>query len=133
ASFNYTWIDTHGLRGGTRYLTRRDVVGFIPHTANATLSWRHRSGFSARALYNFTGEHITSLSAVTTPGLNQYRFSYKTLNLGVSYQYSPSLGFTLDVANVFNAPQELYMGTKDRLRQSITNFVTMAIGLNGRF
>jgi hypothetical protein len=32
------------------------VAGFIPHAANASLSWRYRK-FSARALYNFTGEH----------------------------------------------------------------------------
>ncbi len=133
ASFNYSWVETHGLRGGTRYLTRREVTNFIPHTANATLTWRHRSGFSARALYNFTGEHITSLSAVTTPGLNQYRHSFKTLNLGMSYQWKPTLGFSLDIANVLNEPQQLYMGTKDRLRQSITNFVTVAVGVNGRF
>ncbi len=132
-SFNYSWIDTHGLRGGTRYLTRREVVGFIPHTANATLSWRHRSGFSARALYNFTGEYITTLSAVTTPGLNQYRHSFKTLNVGLSYQWKPTLGFTFDVANILNEPQQLYMGTKNNLRQSITNFVTVAVGMSGRF
>ena len=133
ASFNYSMIDTHGLRGGTRYLTSREVTGFIPRTANVTLAWRHRSGFSARALYNVTGEHITTLSNVATPGLNIYRYSFKTLNLGVSYQYRPSLGFSIDVANALNEPQELYMGTKDRLRDSITNFVTVAIGVNGRF
>ena len=132
ASFNYSWIDTHGLRGGTRYLTRREVTNFIPHAANASLSWRHRSGFSARALYNFTGEYITSFNA-NNPALNIYRHSFKTLNLGVSYQYKPSLGFSIDVANALNEPQELYMGRKDRLRDSITNFVTVAIGVNGRF
>jgi TonB-dependent receptor len=133
ASFNYSWIDTHGLRGGNRYLTRREVTGFIPHTANASLTWRHRSGFSARALYNFTGEYITTLSNVATPGLNIYRHSFKTLNLGVSYQWKPSLGFSIDVANALNEPQQLYMGTKDNLRQNITNFVTVAVGVNGRF
>ena len=133
ASFNYSHVGTHGLRGGTRYLTSREVTGFIPNTANASLSWRHRSGFSARALYNLSGENITSLSGVTTPGRNIYRLPMKTLNLGVSYQYRPSLGFTIDIANVFNEPQEFYMGTKNYLRQSTTNFVTVTIGVNGRF
>jgi iron complex outermembrane recepter protein len=132
ASFNYSMLDTHGLRGGTRYLTSREVVNFIPHAANATLRWNYR-GFRTQLLYNFTGEYITSLSAVTTPGLNIYRHSYKTLNVGFGYQWKPSLGFSVDIANITNAPQELYMGTKDRLRQSITNFVTVAIGVNGRF
>ena len=131
ASFNYSLIDTHGLRGGTRYLTRREVAGFIPHAANASLRWSYR-GFSARLLYNFTGEYITSFNA-TNPALSIYRYSMKTLNAGIGYQYKPGLGMTLDIANVFNEPQEFYMGNKDRFRQNITNFVTVTIGVNGRF
>ncbi|MBI4624014.1 MAG: TonB-dependent receptor [Verrucomicrobia bacterium] len=131
ASFNYSWIDTHGLRGGTRYLTRREVAGFIPHAANASLRWNYR-GFSARLLYNFTGEYITSFNA-NNPGLSIYRYSMKTLNVGLGYQYRPGLGVTLDIANLFNEPQQFYMGTKARFRQNITNFVTAAIGVNGRF
>jgi len=131
ASFNYSWVETHGLREGTRYLTRREVAGFIPHSANASLRWNYR-GFSARALYNFTGEYITSFNA-TNPALSIYRYSMKTLNLGFGYQYKPGLGVTIDISNVLNEPQEFYMGTKDRFRQNITNFVTVTIGLNGRF
>ena len=130
ASFNYSWIDTHGLRGGTRYLTRREVAGFIPHTANASLRWNYR-GFSTRLLYNFSGEHIRSFNA-TNPGLSIYRYSIKTLNVGFGYQYKPGLGVTVDISNLFNEPQEYYMGNKDRFRQNITNFVTVAIGVNGR-
>ena len=124
-------IDTHGLRGGTRYLTSREVTNFIPHAANAALRWNYR-GFRAQLLYNFTGEYISTFNA-TNPALNIYRYSMKTLNVGVGYQWKPSLGFSVDIANVFNEPQQLYMGTKDRLRQNITNFVTVAIGMNGRF
>ena len=119
------------MRGGTRYLTRREVAGFIPHSANASLRWSHR-GFSVRALYNFTGEYITSFN-VTNPALSLYRFSMKTLNVGASYQYRPNLGFSVDIANLFNEPQEFYMGNKNRFRQGITNFVTVAVGMNGRF
>ena len=86
-----------------------------------------------RALYNFTGEYITSLSAITTPALNQYRYSMKTLNVGASYQYRPNLGFSVDIANLFNEPQEFYMGNKNRFRQGITNFVTVNVAMNGRF
>ncbi len=131
ASFNYTWINTHGKREGTRYLTRSEVINFIPHAANASLSWRYRK-FSTRLLYNFTGEHITTLN-VTNPALNQYRFSMKTLNVGVSYQYRPTLTFTLDAANIFNEPQQFYIGYKNRVRRTIINFVTLTAGINGRF
>ncbi len=131
ASFNYTRILTHGLRGGTRYLTSREVTGFIPHAANASLSWRYGK-VSTRMLYNFTGEHITTFNAVN-PALNQYRFSMKTLNVGFSYQIRPSATFTFDIANVLNEPQEFYIGYKNRLRRHIVNFVTVTVGLNGRF
>ena len=135
ASFNYTWLDTHGTREGTRYLTRRDVTGpsfgFVPHATNASLSWRYRK-FNTRVLYNFTGEQIASFNA-TNPALNQYRFSAKTFNWGMGYQLKPALGLSVDIANVFNEPQQWYVGYKDRLRQTIINFVTVTIGVNGRF
>ncbi len=129
-SFNYTWIDTHGNYTGTTYLTRRDVAGFIPHAANASLSWRHRN-FSTRILYNFTGEYITSYNA--TPALRLYRQSMKTTNVGVSYQVRPSVSLSLDAANIFNEPQVFYRGPKDRTQRTLVNFVTISGGINGRF
>ncbi|MDO8539715.1 MAG: TonB-dependent receptor [Opitutaceae bacterium] len=130
-SFNYTWIDTHGMYAGTTYLTRREVQGFIPHAANASLSWRHRN-FSARVLYNFTGEYISSFNAAS-PALRLYRMSYKSVNAGVSYQFRPTLGVSLDVANMFNEPQVFYRGYKDRTQRTLINFVTLSAGINGRF
>jgi TonB-dependent receptor len=136
ASFNYTWLDTHGTREGTRYLTRREVVGpsgigFIPKAMNASLSWRYRK-FSTRVLYNYTGENITTFNA-TNPAMNVYRFPMQTVNLGASYQVKPAVGLSVDIANAFNEPQSSYMAVKDRLRQNIYNFVTVTVGVNGRF
>src|SRR5688572_4376065 len=61
-SFNYTWIDGHGPLGGTTYLNKHELAGFIPYVANVSLSWRYRN-FSTRILYNFTGEYLTSYNA----------------------------------------------------------------------
>jgi len=130
-SLNYSWADQHGLREGTRYLTRREIAGFIPHAANASLNWRYGKT-SLRALYNFTGENITTFNP-TYPALNQYRYSMKTLNLGAGYQYQPNLGFTIDASNVLNEPQRWYIGSKDRMRRTTINFVAVTIGVNGRF
>jgi TonB-dependent receptor len=130
-SFNYTWIDTHGKREGTRYLTRREVAGFIPYAANASLTWRYRK-FNARVLYNYSSEHVTTFNA-TNPALSQFRFSMKTYNFGVGYQVRPAVGLTLDVSNAFNEPQSFYIGYKDRVRRTIINFVTVTAGINGRF
>ncbi len=131
ASVNYTWIDTHGIYQPGLYLTKKEVAGFIPYTANASLSWRHRK-FNARILYNFTGEYITSFNAAS-PGLRLYRESMKTVNVGVGYQYKPTVSFSLDVANLFNEPQVFYRGFKGRTQRTIVNFVTVTAGVNGRF
>jgi iron complex outermembrane recepter protein len=131
ASFNYTRILTHGMREGTRYLTSREVVNFIPHAANASLSWRYRK-FNTRLLYNFTGEHITTFN-VNNPALSQFRFSMKTMNVSVGYEYRPWLNLSVTATNIFNEPQQWYIGYKDRLRRSIQNFVTVTVGVNGRF
>ncbi|MBI5380421.1 MAG: TonB-dependent receptor [Opitutae bacterium] len=149
ASFNYSWTTQHGLGsavtpGGAPvlgrpptpttpavYFGRRDIANFIPMAANASLSWRYRK-FNTSLLYNITGENPTSISLLT-PALNQYRYSMKTLNVSAGYQYHPSLGFTVNAANVLNEPQRWYVGNKDRMRRSTFNFVTVTIGVNGRF
>jgi TonB-dependent receptor len=130
-SINYTVIDTHGDFGGTAYRRTGEVAGFIPKAGNVILSWRYR-GFSTRVLYNFTGEHITSYSA-TSPALNLYRYDRKTVSLGMAYQLRPAVSLTLDVANLFNEPQRLYIGTPDRMQNTIINFVTITAGVSGRF
>ena len=131
ASFNYTWIDGHGpLNGANGYLNKKELAGFIPYVANASLSWRHRK-FSTRLLYNFTGEYLTGFNV--NPALRQYRESFKTLNVGVAYQMRPDVGFTLDVSNILNEPQVLYRGFKGRTSQTTYNFVTITAGINGRF
>jgi iron complex outermembrane recepter protein len=130
-SANYTVIDTEGDFGGTAVRKTGQVPGFIPKAGNVSLSWRHR-GFSSRILYNFTGAHITSYSAVS-PALNIYRFDRNTVNLGLAYQVRPSLAFTCDVANLFNEKQRLYRGSPDRLYDVMINFVTVTVGVSGRF
>jgi TonB-dependent receptor len=130
-SANYTVINTHGDFGGANNLRSGEVAGFIPKAANVSLSWRHR-GFSTRVLYNFTGSHIATYSS-TSPALNLYRFDRNTVNLGVAYQLRPSLTLTCDVANLFNEPQQLYSGFANRTQDIILNFVTVTVGVSGRF
>ena len=130
-SANYTVIKTNGNFGGTVNRGTNEVAGFIPKAGNASLSWRYR-GFSTRVLYNFTGEHITSYSA-TSPSLNLWRFDRNTVNWGVAYQLRPTLTLTLDVANLFNEPQQLYAGFPNRVQDVILNFITVTAGISGRF
>jgi TonB-dependent receptor len=131
ASANYTVIETFGNFGGAANLGTNEVQGFIPKTGNASLSWRYRK-FSARVLYNYTSDYITSYTAASV-GRNQYRYAYKTFTVGAAYQWRPSLSFTIDVGNLTNEPQRLYRGNPDQMATTIINGQTITFGVNGRF
>ena len=128
---NYTVIDTKGNFGTTAELKTGQVPGFITKAGNVSLSWRYQS-FSTRILYNYTGNYISSYNS-TSPGANLYRYSFKTTNLGLAYQLRPAVSLTVDVANIFNAPQRLYQGVPGRAQDIMYNYVTVTLGVSGRF
>ena len=130
-SANYTVIDTKGNFGGTTNRTTGQVPGFIPKAGNVSLSWRYR-GFSTRVLYNYTGDYISSYNA-TNAGGNLYRYAFKTTNVGLAYQLRPAVSLTCDVANIFNKPQRLYQGIPGRTQDTMYNYVTVTVGVSGRF
>ncbi len=124
-------LETSGNFGGATSRSTNQVPGFIPRTANASLSWRYRK-FSTRVLYNYVGPYITSYNAVS-PGYSAYRFDYRTVNLGVAWQLRPAVQLTADVGNLFNEPQRTYRGFTDRMSGTIINGTTITFGVNGRF
>ncbi len=128
---NFTHLDAHGDFGGTTSLSSGKVAGFIPEAANFGLTWRYRA-VGARILYNYTSDYIDSYNA-TFAGRNYFRFPFRTVNVGLSYQYRPTLGFTLDVANLFNEPQRLYRGVRSQMARTIINGTTITAGVSGRF
>jgi TonB-dependent receptor len=130
-SLNYTMLNTHGNFGSTTYLSSGQVTGFIPKAANAMLSWRYKR-FGTRVLYNWTGDYIVEYSAATV-GRNRWRQAMDTVNLGLSYQVSPKLGLTFDVSNLFNEPQVVYRGVRSQPSTINYNFITINVGVNGRF
>ena len=130
-SLNYTVLDTHGNFGTTTNLSSGQVTGFIPKAANAMLSWRYKR-FGTRVLYNWTGDYIVEYSAATV-GRNRWRQAMDTVNLGLSYQVSPKLGLTFDVSNLFNEPQVIYRGVRSQPSTINYNFITINVGVNGRF
>ena len=122
---------THGNFGGQTNLTTGQVAGFIPRTGNASLTWRYKR-FSTRLLYNHTSTYLTSYSAIA-PHRNIYRVKRSLTNLGLAYQVRPSLSVTLDIDNLFNKPQLLYLGIPDRLQFVTYPGTTISVGPNGRF
>jgi iron complex outermembrane recepter protein len=131
ASANYTRIETRGDFGGAETRKTGEVPGFIPKMGNASLSWRWQK-FSARLLYYYAGDYITSYSA-TAPARNLYRYSFATMNAGVAYQVRPSLNFTVDMSNLTNEPQRFYRGHRDQMQNTVINGTTLTFGVNGRF
>jgi iron complex outermembrane receptor protein len=128
---NYTLLDTHGNFGGAGRREKGQVPGFVPRTANASLTWRYRA-FSTRLLLNYAGTFLQAYNA-TSAARNLYRLERKLINLGFSYQVRPSLNLTLDVDNLTNVPQRRYRGVPDNLEYFNYPGTTITVGLNGRF
>ncbi|MEY2880955.1 MAG: hypothetical protein RLZZ15_3335 [Verrucomicrobiota bacterium] len=130
-SFNYTLLDTHGRFTGTVQRVTGQVPGFIPRTANATLSWRYRK-FGTRLVVNHTGTYVRNFTAVDS-GANLYNRARRVVNAGLAYQLRPALSLTLDAQNIFNREQSWYRGTPDNLAQVFIPGVTVTAGVSGRF
>lgn len=130
-SANYTVIDTHGDFGTANHLSTGQVAGFIPRTGNASLSWRYRA-VSGRILANYMADHIMSYSAAGS-ALNLYRKKRTMVSAGLAYQLRSTLSLTLDVDNVFNAPQIFYRGVPERRQRTVLNGTTISVGMSGRF
>ena len=128
---NFTFLDTQGNFGGTDERKSGEVPGFVPFTGNANLHWRH-GGFSARVVWNRTGEYLNAFTAAGS-GRNQYTNRRTIVNAGVAYQLRPAVTLSLDVGNIFNAPQSFYRGIADQISEVRIPGVTVTAGVSGRF
>jgi outer membrane receptor protein involved in Fe transport len=55
------------------------------------------------------------------------------VNVGVAYQFRPTLSFSVDVANVFNEAQSWYRGNSDQTAEVRIPGTTITFGVSGRF
>jgi TonB-dependent receptor len=131
ASLNYTLLRTRGNFGGAGIRATGQVAGFIPRAGNASLTWRYRK-FGTRLVMNRTGEYIRNYTAAGS-GANQFTRERTIVNAGLAYQWRPTLGFSLDVQNVFNEPQVWYRGIADNVSQVFIPGPTVTLGVSGRF
>ena len=132
-SLNYTAITTEGNFGNLNgvKLTTNQVAGFVPKVANAMLMWTHR-GFRTRVLVNHNSSYISSFNA-TNAGANLYRYSRTSVDLGFAQQLNRNLTATLDISNMFKAPQSFYQYVPSRFQDYIQNFITITVGIAGRY
>jgi iron complex outermembrane receptor protein len=127
---NYTVLDTHGNYGGAGSRGTGQVAGFVPRTANASLSWRYR-GFSTRLLVNYANTFLQTFNV--NPARNVYRLDRKLINLSFGYQLRPSLALTIDIDNLTNVPQKRYRGVPDQMEYYNYPGTTVTMGISGRF
>lgn len=131
-SANATILDTRGDFGSTTQTRRTgEVPGFVPRTANLSLSWRHRN-LGTRININRTGEFINAYTA-SGSGRNQYTLERTVVNVGAAYRLRPTLSFTADVGNIFNEPQVFYRGIADNISEYRIPGVTLTVGVSGQF
>ncbi len=128
---NTTILDTHGNFGSTTTRKSGEVPGFVPRTANLSVSWRYRQ-LGTRINLNRTAEYLNAFSA-TGSGRNQYTAERTIVNIGAAYQFRPSLSFSFDIGNIFNEAQVFYRGIADNISEYRIPGVTVTIGLSGRF
>ena len=132
---NLTQITAHGDYGiAGAYLKDKYVAGFIPRTANASLSWDYKK-FGASISYNYTAENVRGTYNITAPSRNQFLMARELVNASMRYQlplpYNPTLAF--GIQNLFNEPQKYYRGIADQLQTFLMQGTTITIGIEGRF
>lgn len=127
---NYTYLDTHGDFGGARSLTANQVAGFIPKTANLSVTYKYRA-FSANVLLNHTSRYLQTDS--TSPGRVIFRFPYTTVNAGVSWRLRSEATLFCNVTNLLNEPQRTYRYIPSQMERTLINGTTLTFGVSGRF
>jgi TonB-dependent receptor len=130
-SLNYTYLRTHGVYGGTTYLTTNQVTGFIPQTGNANLYWRYH-GFTARIRANYSGRYINAIT-IGSPARSEYRYARTITDLDFSYDIRRGATLFLTVSNLTNEPQKFYRFVTSQMDKEVLDGTTISAGVTGRF
>ncbi len=129
-SANYTYLATEGDFGENAVRSTGEVAGFIPRTANASLSYRY-GRFGARVLVNYTSSYLQTFAAAEARRL--YRTSRTVVNAGVTFSIRPSLTLFCDVANVFDEAQQTYRYVPSQTAMVASSGPAITFGVTGRY
>ncbi|MCX6951755.1 MAG: TonB-dependent receptor [Verrucomicrobia bacterium] len=132
-STNFSKIMAHGDYGTPGvYLKTQDVNGFIPFTANATLSWDYRK-FGTSVSWNYTDASIRGAYNVSAPSRNRYMLPRDLVNLNLRYQLPRNVTINFGVQNLFNEPQRYYRSVQDQMETFLIQGTTITGAIEGRF
>lgn len=106
------------------------LVGFVPDTANARLSYKYR-WFAPYVQWSYVGRSLGNVAA--SPQLQSHRLERRVVNAGFSLRLPRNLEFFFDVANLFDEPQRTtHFVSGDRM-STYYNGPFVSFGLNGRY
>jgi TonB-dependent receptor len=126
---NYTRLETEGNFGGT-YRTTNEISGFTPRSANVSLMYTYRK-FSGRVTTSYTGQVITTYSAVAANRI--FRKPITTTNLNLAYRVHPHATLFCDVSNIFETGPSFYRYIPERVREIRFMPSAVTFGVNGQF
>lgn len=129
-SANYTELKTVGNFGSGPVLQTSAVAGFIPRTANGTLTYNFRK-FGVRVAMAYNGEYLSTYNA--SPSARYYRMPLKTVNAGLTYRWSPRVTLYCDATNVMDKPLTFYRYVPSQFRQSQKMQTALIMGVSGRY
>jgi iron complex outermembrane recepter protein len=126
---NYTHLRASGDYGQTSGGTG-GLVGFVPDTANARLSYKYR-WFAPYLQWSYVGRSLGSFDPL--PQLQSHRLERRVVNAGFSLKLPRNLEFFFDLANLFDEPQRTTHFVSGTRMSTYYNGTFVSFGLNGRF
>lgn len=129
-SANFTELKTEGNYGSGPALRTSEVAGFIPRTANLSVTYNYKK-FGTKVGLAYNGEYLSTYNAAETA--RYYRMSFTTVNLGVSYRLSSKLTLYCDATNVTEEPLRFYRYVPAQFRQDLKMQTAVIFGVAGRF
>lgn len=126
---NYTHLRATGDYGQASAGTT-GLVGFVPDTANARLSYKYQ-WFAPYVQWSYTGRSLGNFAA--EPQLQSYRLERRVVNIGFSLRLPRNLEFFVDVANLFDEPQRTTHYVSGNRMSTYYNGPFASFGLNGRY
>jgi TonB-dependent receptor len=131
-NLNYTVLSMDGNynAGFGAPPSTKELIGFIPKTANARLDYRYRK-FGVGISVNYTGRRLLEYSPDWSR-LN-YRAARHSVGMNMSYRFQRFMDFFLSVSNLTDEPYVNYRGIKSRRETTIYNGPYVELGISGRF
>jgi TonB-dependent receptor len=127
---SYTLLQTRGDYGDAVTTSTDQVPGFIPRTANFSLSYKYRR-LSARYMLNYTSDYFVAFN--DEPSLLRYKYSRVSQNASTTFNLRRGIDLYCNLENLSNAPVKYYYYSPDRPERTIFTGTFITFGITGSF